>query len=103
MTLKEQQRAWNARYYRKHRSILYPRILQRDLKNRPNKLARQRRTARRARVALSDGYVRWRLSRGTSVKMSEWPKALVSLKRTQLQGIRLCRNLKTSKNSATNS
>jgi hypothetical protein len=95
---KVRQQRWNATYYKHHRKDLYAAILERDRKSPDRKRARQRRTAQRSRQNLSDGYVRWRLSRGTVVKMSEWPIALVELKRAQLQGLRICQNLKTSAN-----
>jgi hypothetical protein len=92
------QQRWNATYYKRHRRKLYAAITERDRKNPDRKRARQRRTAQRSRKNLTDSYVRWRLTRGTAVKMSEWPAALVELKRAQLQGLRICKSHKTSVN-----
>jgi hypothetical protein len=92
----EQRQRWNSTFYQRHKAQEYQRTLAYDLSHRRAKRARQRRAARRMRESLSDGYVRWRLSRGTTVKMSAWPAALVALKRAQLQLLRLCQNHKTS-------
>ena len=92
------QRRWNANHYKRHRNKIYAALVERDKKNPDGKRARMRRTANRSRQNLSDSYVRWTLSRGTSVKKSEWPDALVSLKRAYIHGLRLCKSLKTSPN-----
>ena len=88
-------RRWNQTFYRKHRSEEYARTLAYDRAHPKAKRGRQSRAARKMRDTLSDGYVRWGLSRGSSVKMSEWPDVLVELKRAQLQCLRLCKSHKT--------
>ena len=52
---------------------------------------------------LAEPYVRAKLARDTRIPSQAWPKPLVELKRAELKLKRLCQNLKTSTNSATNS
>jgi hypothetical protein len=71
--------AWRSRNPKKHRA--YNLALERKWRN-----------------GLETPYVKYQMSRGTSVPSNHWPIDLVEAKRAQLKLKRLCRELRTTHN-----
>ena len=58
-----------------------------------DKRKRARDRARKAREELSDGYVRWVLTKGTILKAADIPQSLVELNRERLRAVRAVREI----------